>query len=124
MSRHSKRKDANGEREFLAELSGWLGTELLRNLSQTRDGAADCTLLANLAIEIKRAEKLRAEWFVQAEAQAAELGVNRIQVLPWRSNRQLWRVMPVAEFAGFCRKDRTTFDPTTGNSLATTFSVK
>lgn len=96
----------DGERELLAELSGWLAIDLRRNLDQCRDGGADCIELGRYVIEIKRAERFRAEWLVQAERQAAELGANRIPVLAWRPSRQPWRclvVQSVAQFADALR---------------------
>lgn len=89
--KRSRNKGASGEREFLALLGDELGEELKRNLSQTREGGADCTEVKGYAIEIKRQESLsRPKWWAQAVEQAERLGVE--PMLAYRRNREAWKV--------------------------------
>jgi len=85
-------KGAAAEREFLRLLGDELGESLTRNLSQTREGGADCVHLRGWAIEIKRHERLsRPSWWRQACEQAHRLGVQ--PMLAWRRSREPWSVM-------------------------------
>ena len=91
MGNMSRRKGIVGEREALKELGGELGVLLHRNLTQTRFGGADCTLVKGFAIEIKRKEDLsRGTWWGQAVRQAEAIGGVEPMLL-YRRNREPWR---------------------------------
>jgi len=108
--KRSRNKGASGEREFLRLLGDELGEMLTRNLSQTREGGADCLCVKGWAIEVKRCESLsRRAWWRQACEQAERLGVE--PMLAYRRNREPWRVwvvpyadMTVAQAAGVIRE--------------------
>lgn len=71
MGRMQRNKGAAGEREVLKMLGERLGMKLERNLSQTRNGGADCVELGNIRLEVKRQERLNVNaWWVQAAQQA------------------------------------------------------
>ena len=62
---------------------------LQRNLSQTREGGADCLCVHGWAIEIKRQEALsRPAWWRQACDQAARVGQE--PMLLYRRSREAW----------------------------------
>jgi Holliday junction resolvase len=85
-----RRKGAAAEREALLLLSEELGTELRRNLQQTREGGADCLMVKGFAIEIKRQEQLRRpSWWRQAVTQAEQVGAE--PMLLYRRNREPWQ---------------------------------
>lgn len=89
MSAAARNKGARAEREVLKLLGDELGQALHRNLQQTREGGADCTMVLGWAIEIKRQEKLsRPAWWRQACEQAQRLGVEPL--LLYRRNREQW----------------------------------
>ena len=103
MGKMQRNKGANGEREVLAMLSERLGIPLERNLSQTRNGGADCVQLGRIRLEVKRQERLNiTAWWKQAEEQAGyvsipngidtymERGLNLIPVLAYRQSRKPW----------------------------------
>jgi len=99
MGMKSRRKGANGEREFINLLKDYLGEiTIARNLEQVRDGGADVVGLAEFSIEIKRAAKpLLNAWWMQAEAQAE----HKIPVLAYRLDRHPWRVrIPLKAICG------------------------
>jgi hypothetical protein len=84
----SRNKGAAAEREILKLLGDELGTVLTRNLTQTREGGADCLGVKGWCIEIKRQEKLsRPSWWAQACAQAVGLGE---PMMFYRRNREPW----------------------------------
>lgn len=90
MGKASRDKGIRGETEALKLLGDELGQLLYRNLTQTRHGGADCTLVKGFAIEIKRQERLnRKAWWAQARAQAAEQGLE--PMLLYRQNGEPWR---------------------------------
>lgn len=92
MGAMSRRKGAQGEREFLAALGLELGEALSRNLQQTREGGADCIVVRGWAIEVKRRESLSVPaWWRQTLAQAEQ--ANAAPMLAWRRNREPWAVM-------------------------------
>jgi len=89
MSAMQRRKGAQAEREVLRLLGEELGQQLQRNLSQTREGGADCICVRGYAIEVKRQESLsRPAWWRQACEQAARLGVEPL--LLYRRSREQW----------------------------------
>lgn len=89
MSAMSRSKGARAEREVLSLLGDELGQSLRRNLSQTREGGADCICVKGFAIEVKRQEQLsRPAWWRQAVEQARRLGVE--PMLLYRRNREPW----------------------------------
>jgi len=87
-------KGQRGEREFLGLLSELLElTEVLtRNLSQTREGGADCIELPGYSIEIKNCATVTLnQWWKQAIRQA--LNTNSIPVLAYKVPRKGWIVV-------------------------------
>ncbi len=85
----SRNKGARAETEVLKLLGAELGVALDRNISQTRDGGADCLCVKGWAIEVKRVEKLsRQAWWRQAVAQARAIGAE--PMLFWRQSRKPW----------------------------------
>jgi len=88
MSIFSRSKGARGERELLYMLAADLGVPLKRNLSQTRNGGADCLDIPGIALEIKRHERLNIpEWWRQACAQATP---DDRPILAYRQSRRPW----------------------------------
>jgi len=100
MGKMQRNKGANGEREVLALLSERLGVTLSRNLSQTRNGGADCVELGRIRLEVKRQERLNiTAWWKQAEEQSLLLvtnvtnnntGERLIPALAYRQSRKPW----------------------------------
>jgi hypothetical protein len=103
MGKMQRTKGATGEREVLALLSERLGVKLERNLSQTRNGGADCVQLGRVRLEVKRQERLNISgWWKQAEEQAGYIStpngvdiyedgrLNLIPVLAYRQSRKPW----------------------------------
>ncbi len=89
MSAMSRNKGAAAEREVLRLLGDELGQSLLRNLSQTRAGGADCLCIKGFSLEIKRQESLsRPSWWRQAVAQAQTEGLE--PMLLYRRSREPW----------------------------------
>lgn len=89
MSASQRRKGAAAEREVLKLLGDELGEALTRNLSQTREGGADCIAVKGWAIEVKRQERLsRPAWWFQACEQALRVGAQ--PMLLYRRNREPW----------------------------------
>ena len=104
MSAMQRRKGAAGERELIGLLRDRLGDLpcLCRNLEQSRSGGADFHV-AGHAVEVKRAERFRADWIEQADHQAGD----DVPVVAWRRNGGRWRfllVLDVDEFAQVVRK--------------------
>lgn len=88
--KRSRTKGASAEREVLKLLGELLGQSLERNLSQTREGGADCLGVKGWAIEVKRHERLsRPAWWRQACEQAARIGAE--PMLLYRRNREKWQ---------------------------------
>ena len=110
----SRRKGANGEREFARALEDQVGLRLARNLEQSRQGGHDLTLpeeatgpvadaLGRLAVEVKRYREVSpgglAAWWSQAVRQAEAVG--QWPALCYRADRQPWRVrLPLAAVRG------------------------
>jgi hypothetical protein len=100
MGKMQRNKGANGEREVLALLGERLGMKLERNLSQTRNGGADCVELGRIRLEVKRQERLNiTAWWKQAEEQSLLLvtnvtnnnkGERLIPALAYRQSRKPW----------------------------------
>lgn len=89
MSASQRRKGAAAEREVLKLLGEELGEALSRNLSQTREGGADCIAVRGWAIEVKRQERLsRPAWWRQAVEQAERVGAR--PMLLYRRSREAW----------------------------------
>lgn len=92
MSAKSRNKGAAAEREVLKLLGAELGVMLERNLTQTREGGADCLGVKGWAIEVKRQERLsRPAWWRQACEQAARVGAE--PMLLYRRNREKWQAL-------------------------------
>lgn len=90
MGAMSRNKGAAAEREVLRLLGDQLGMELKRNITQTREGGADCLMVKGWAIEIKRQESLsRPKWWKQACRQAWDVGAEPL--LLYRRNREQWQ---------------------------------
>jgi len=84
-----RRKGAAAEREVLKLLGEELGQMLTRNLTQTREGGADCLAVKGWAIEVKRQERLsRPAWWRQAVEQAQRVGAE--PMLLFRRSREEW----------------------------------
>lgn len=85
----SRRKGKRGELEVAALLRGLLGTAVVRNLTQARDGGHDLLGLPGWSAEVKRASTPRVpEWWRQAVAQAGEARpalFYRVDRKPWRA---------------------------------------
>lgn len=89
MSAMQRRKGAAAEREVLKLLGEELGWALQRNLTQTREGGADCLCIEGWAIEVKRCERLsRPAWWRQAVEQAKRVGAE--PMLVFRRSREPW----------------------------------
>lgn len=87
MGKMQRTKGATAERELLKLLSDGLGLNLTRNLTQTREGGADCDDLEGYALEIKRHETLQlTTWWRQAVEQAGD----KVPVLAYRQSRHPW----------------------------------
>jgi len=87
MGKMQRTKGAAAERELLKLLSDGLGLNLTRNLTQTREGGADCDDLEGYALEIKRHETLQlTTWWRQAVEQAGD----KVPVLAYRQSRHPW----------------------------------
>lgn len=90
MSAKSRNKGAAAEREVLRLLGEELGLMLTRNLTQTREGGADCLGVKGFALEVKRQESLsRPTWWRQACDQAQRVGAE--PMLLYRRNREAWQ---------------------------------
>ncbi len=101
VGRMSRNKGAGGEREFLNLLRDHLGDATInRNLSQSRDGGADCLTLAGVSLEIKRQESLKiGYWLEQARGQTN----GKLAALAYRKSREPWRVLVEFDVEGFCK---------------------
>lgn len=93
MSRSSKRKGADGERELRAHLREHLGEVVERTgYQQAHRGGWDLTL-PNLGVEVKRYKTIRdcdvREFWEQTSLQMQEHGV--VGVLAYRQDAQCWR---------------------------------
>lgn len=89
MSRSSKIKGANAERELFKILTEELGFVVRRNVDQARGGGADTFDIANIAIEVKRRETLSIPaWWRQTCKQAEDS--KRLPVLFYRQSRKPW----------------------------------
>jgi len=95
---NSRAKGATAEREFIKELSEFLGDALTepmkRNLEQTRKGGHDIVGLDGFAIEIKRYRRVKegdiVRFWEQAVEQAKRVGAE--PVLAYREDFCSWRV--------------------------------
>jgi hypothetical protein len=89
VSKASRDKGANGEREVVSLLADSLGISARRQLDQSRDGGADIIIeVANksCAIEVKRVERSKPlEWLRQVEAVSTDL-----HMVLWRPSRTNW----------------------------------
>jgi hypothetical protein len=93
----SRRKGKCGELEVAALLRDLLGTAVVRNLTQARDGGHDLIGLPGWSAEVKRAAKPRVpEWWRQTVAQTGEAR----PALFYRLDRKPWRaVIALADIA-------------------------
>lgn len=90
MSKSSRDKGANGEREVVSLLADELGIAAKRQLDQSRDGGCDiiieCCGSKSLGIEVKRVERSKPlEWLRQIEAVDTDL-----HMVLWRPSRTNW----------------------------------
>lgn len=91
LSHRSRRvKGANGEKELFALLSNELGFVVKRELAASRDGGCDCLDIPGWAVEVKRTEFYRPQFWEQAKLQA--FNEERSPVLFWRKSRARWVV--------------------------------
>jgi len=93
-------KGAAAERELSKLLAEHLGTEISRNLEQTRSGGHDLIGIPGWALEIKRQEKLSINaWWQQALEQSERSGLK--PALAYRQSRKPWcfvvRLADIAE---------------------------
>jgi hypothetical protein len=87
---NSRTKGASAERELSRLLGDRLGIPFERNLSQCRAGGFDLIGLDQLAIEVKRCEKLSIpQWWQQARQQAT----GKIPILAFRQSRRPWAII-------------------------------
>lgn len=85
------RKGKVGEREFANLLSERLGSQVTRNLNQSREGGHDLVGVGEFAVEVKRQDVLRVSaWWEQAVKQAASSG--KRPALAYRLPRHPWVV--------------------------------
>lgn len=96
MGARSRRKGATGEREVFKLLNVKLGRDAFRrNLSQTRAGGCDNDGDLIMAVEVKRAESLQLQaWIDQARRQAKP---GQLPVLAYRRNGEDWTFLPVCD---------------------------
>lgn len=89
MSKASRDKGANGEREVVSLLADELGIAAKRQLDQSRDGGCDILIEVagkSCAIEVKRVERSKPlEWLRQVEQVATDL-----HMVLWRPSRTNW----------------------------------
>lgn len=106
MGRMQRSKGARGERELANLLAEHLGTEISRNLLQTRQGGHDLDGLP-FALEVKRHEQLSLNaWWEQATAQAESAGLP--PALAYRQSRKPWRfILPLSSLCPSCTGDHT-----------------
>jgi Holliday junction resolvase len=89
MAKMQRSKGARGERELARLLADELGTDITRNLLQTREGGHDLEGLP-FALEVKRQETLNINaWWRQAVAQAEASGLS--PALAYRQSRKPWK---------------------------------
>jgi Holliday junction resolvase len=89
MAKMQRSKGARGERELARLLAEELGTDITRNLLQTREGGHDLDGLP-VALEVKRQEALNINaWWRQAVAQAEASGL--APALAYRQSRKPWK---------------------------------
>jgi hypothetical protein len=101
---NSRVKGAGGERELAKILGDRLGVPFERNLSQCRAGGFDLIGLDQLAIEVKRCEKLSIpQWWEQTQRQAT----GKVPVLAYRQSRKPWAI--IVPLGWLCPGD---WDPT------------
>ena len=100
MSKSQRTKGASGEREVCRLIWEYLGVEVHRNLSQTRDGGTDIAM-GSFRIEVKRRKSIGNiyEWLAQSENAAPEPG--QIPVVCARADGKKWFV--VINLDDFCR---------------------
>jgi len=94
MKINSRAKGKIGERELINALAPLIGTELTRNLEQTREGGHDILGLP-WALEVKRYKVAKpgdkSTWWEQALEQAGNCGLR--PALAYREDFRPWRVM-------------------------------
>lgn len=96
MGKRSRDKGKVGEREFLRELSGWLGRRIRRNHAQPdpqESGGDSAPGDLPVSLEIKRAKTFQHRWITQTESQAVEEG--KPPMLAYSLDHQPWRVLMV-----------------------------
>ena len=91
MSKASRNKGQEGEREVCKLLGDAVGLTLNRTLDQTRDGGCDI-ICGDWAVEVKRQERLNLkDWWGQAVHQAK--AIDKHPVLFYRQSRDTWKVV-------------------------------
>lgn len=102
MTAMQQRKGRRGEQELAGLLRDLLGADIVRNLSQSRDGGCDLVGLPGWSLEVKRrAGHQRLEtWWAQCCRQAEDAGLR--PALAYRLDRRPWRfVLPLRVVPGF-----------------------
>ena len=102
-------KGATAERIVARLIREWLGLDVRRNWqAQSAEGGADLTGIPGWSIEIKHAKEFRADWWTQAEEQAAAWGTNPVLIYLLDNTRRgqpiidRWRaIVPLDAFSRF-----------------------
>ena len=109
MSKASRIKGQQGERELADIFSEELGINLFRNLGQERDGGSDLTVpssLGPIGVQVKRQERAKINpWLRQARDDVANSEEEAVPVVAWRANGKKWVIaMDLEEFIKFVRE--------------------
>jgi Holliday junction resolvase len=97
MSKMSRTKGANGEREVVSILRE-RGFDAKRSFFQIAGDREDVTGMPGYAIEVKRTESLSI-WAALEQASNAAKATNTTPLLAFRRNRTEWQVaLPLADF--------------------------
>ena len=113
MSKASRLKGSQGEREVCALLADSLGIAAKRQLDQSRDGGADILIEVagkSCAVEVKRVERSKPlEWLRQVEAVDTDL-----HMVLWRPSRCNWiGIVPWQTLVTLLRERGVSGSPTT-----------
>ena len=123
MSKKSRDKGANFERDCVKTIADQLGYECKRNLDQTRDGGFDIELASLFAIECKRYAASAGGWFQPAwweQAKTSAALSNLVPCLFYRYDRQPLRiVLPIYAINSDYAMDSSQYDwPREGNAVS------
>lgn len=123
MSRMSRNKGANFEREICKLIADELGYECKRNLDQTREGGCDIEVADLFAIECKRYAASAGGWFQKdwwEQAKRSAVLANLVPCLFYRYDRQPLRiVLPIYAINSEYAMDSSQYDwPRDGNACS------